>query len=95
MTVYGKAWLFLAWAFVLFLTSPFWMGFLIRQWAAAGLLAGLAFWLAQGWAALRLIKCPECGASVFERGKGPLTGYAPWPRRICGECGANLAQTSS
>jgi hypothetical protein len=90
MSLYRKAWLFMAWTMLIFITSPVWLFWPFLRWGLIGALPGMIFWLAQGAASLWLFRCPECGTSPFASRLGFMAISHPWPRRRCSKCGRDL-----
>jgi hypothetical protein len=88
VTLYRKAWLFMGWTMLAFVTSPLWLFWPFVCWGPIGALPGMALWLAHGAAALWLFRCPECGTSPFTTRLGFMRISHPWPRR------RNAAKTS-
>jgi hypothetical protein len=54
MSLYRKAWLFMAWTMILFLAAPFWLLWPASRWGFVGALPGMILWLAHGVASLWL-----------------------------------------
>jgi hypothetical protein len=94
MSLYAKAWWFMAWTILVFLTSGLWFFEPIAKWGIAAGLPGMAFWLAHGAASVWLFVCPRCRCSAFATGKGWAATYTPWPHQKCYNCGLELTSTN-
>jgi hypothetical protein len=87
MSMYQKAWLFLAWTLLVFFTIPFWLGELQQVFGAASYPIAGVFWLSHGVVALLVFRCPDCGRSLFTRGMWSV----PWPAKTCSKCGRDTS----
>src|SRR4051794_2750241 len=81
----------LAWLFGPAELMARWLG---RAWPGTEPLALLPAFVAAGLLSWRWARCAKCGKSVFEFGDTPFYWAAPWPRRRCARCGADLTLPS-
>ena len=89
MTLYEKAWLFVGGGLLLLLTSPFWLwGLLGERFGGAGMVAGVALFIACGLSGQLLFKCRACSRYPFVTRQAGLQ-WAGFPRKTCGRCGAS------
>jgi hypothetical protein len=64
-----------------------------RAWPGQGVLALFPGLLLAGFVAWRWARCRACGLSVFEFAPNSTFRWsAPWPRRRCARCGADLTR---
>jgi hypothetical protein len=87
MSLYGRAWLFVAWVLAVFVSFPIWIPMLMDRLGEAGAIIGVAFWLSHGLVMMFLFRCAKCGLSPFRTSKGFLAWSTPWPQKMCGHCG--------
>jgi len=87
MTLYAKAWLFMAWTVLVLVTMPTWEPLVRHLFGPGGAKLALMFWVAHGLVALFLFTCPDCGFSLFKSEGSFFTAHHPWPNRICSRCG--------
>ncbi|MDP9414700.1 MAG: hypothetical protein M3Q08_11580 [Pseudomonadota bacterium] len=90
MSLYRKAWLFTGWTLLVFLTSPIWFFAPVERWGMAAALPGMIFWFAHGAVMVWVLKCPDCGCSLYLISKRLPGFYAPWPKRKCSCCGFDM-----
>jgi len=87
MSLYAKAWLFVAWAVLVLVTFPVWLPLLQSLFGPSGTIIGIIFWISHGFIALFLFSCPDCGQSLFRTGGGLLGATHLSPNRKCSDCG--------
>lgn len=87
MSLYSKAWLFIAWTVGVLVTFFYWQPFLPDIFGSAGGMIGLLFWVSHGLIALFVLACPDCRFSLFRTEGAFFRATHPWPNRICSRCG--------
>jgi len=87
MSRYGKAWLYMIGANLIFLGSVWWLidhpGSLTRPYSDIVVLLLLIL----GGSSLIAFRCQQCGTGIFRKGPRPFSGQTPWPQRVCRGCG--------
>jgi hypothetical protein len=87
MSLYTKAWLFIAWLALVVFTFPYWLPWITALTGSSVL--GLLIFAGHGIAAIFLFLCPNCDFSLFKSEGKFLPYHHPWPNRICSRCGAD------
>lgn len=86
MSTYKKSVRFMVWVLILFITFPFWIGFLESALRPAAVYGWMALCFGHGLVALFVLTCPNCGRSLF-KGKHWIRA---WPSKTCTKCGHDL-----
>lgn len=87
MSLYAKAWLFIAWTMGVLATLPYWQPFLQSIFGPSGTTIALTFWVGHGLIALFVFVCPDCSFSLFRSEGRFFKANHPWPNKICSRCG--------
>jgi hypothetical protein len=81
---YGKGWLYQAWIIA---TLP--LFFFLTSKGGGYIVLALIFVMLPGWVMFALLRCRECGTSIFRVGPDFFPFYTTWPHRHCRRCGAD------
>lgn len=84
LSQYAKGWLVQVWPIAsglpFALTASLGDGYIVLT---------LAVFVIPSWVAFYLLRCRECGTSIFRAGPDYLPLYTSWPRRRCEVCGSD------
>ncbi len=87
MSLYRKSVWFMAWMLVVFVATPWWATFLAKQLGGLGPFVVVVLWMGQGGLGVLLLRCPDCGLSLFKNDRDWFSMSTLWPNQTCGECG--------